>query len=81
MVEFGLVSSAPHCSLQLSSAGLIVVLVPGCCRASAAFSVRLTALCAYVANTVRHAVTALVVQAVTAHHGVPPSGLGRDVPA
>ena len=30
-------SSAPHCFLQLSSVGLIVVLVPGCCWACSAF--------------------------------------------
>ena len=31
MLPHGWVSLAPHCFLQLSSAGLIFVLVPGCC--------------------------------------------------
>ena len=35
----GWVSLGPHCFLQLSSAGLIMVLVPGCCWAYSAFSV------------------------------------------
>ena len=39
-VSFGLVPLRPHCSLQLSSARLIVVLVPGSCWASSAFSVQ-----------------------------------------
>ena len=37
--EFGLGSLGLHCFLRLSSAGLIVVLVPGCCWAWSAFSV------------------------------------------
>lgn len=35
---FGLVSSAPHCFLQLTSAWWIIVLVPGCCWSFPAFS-------------------------------------------
>jgi len=38
-MQFGLVSLDPRCGLQLSSAGLIVVLVPGCCWAYSVFSV------------------------------------------
>ena len=30
-MEFGLVSLRLHCLLWLTSAGLLVVLVPGCC--------------------------------------------------
>ena len=36
---FDLVSLDLHCFMRLSSAGLIVVLIPGCCWASSAFSV------------------------------------------
>ena len=36
---FGLVSLGLHCFLRLPSAGLIVVLIPGCCWAYSAFSV------------------------------------------
>ena len=43
VVRFGFASLAQHCFLQLSSAppsaGLLVVLVPGCCQAYSAFSV------------------------------------------
>ena len=39
VVAFDLVSVGPHCFLQLSSAGLMVVLVPGCCSSSFSFSV------------------------------------------
>ena len=38
-VEFGLVSLGFPCFLRLSSAGLIVLLIPGCCWAHSAFSV------------------------------------------
>ena len=38
VMAFGLVSLGLHCFLQLSSAGLIDVLVPGCCWAYSAFS-------------------------------------------
>ena len=37
-VAFGMVLSGPHCFLELSSAGLIAVLVPGCCWAYSSFS-------------------------------------------
>ena len=36
---FGLVSLGLHCFLRLSTAGLIVVLLPVCCWAYPAFSV------------------------------------------
>jgi len=39
MMAFGLVSLGPHGFVQLASAGLIVVLVPGCCWTYSAFSV------------------------------------------
>lgn len=39
MMAFGLVSSGPHCVLQSSSAGLIVVLVSACSWAYSVFSV------------------------------------------
>ena len=39
VMAFGLVSFGAHCFLQLSSAGLIVVLLHGCCWAYSAFSV------------------------------------------
>ena len=39
VMAFGLVSLGLHCFLQLSSAGLIVVLVPGCCWPDSAFPV------------------------------------------
>ena len=39
VVAFGLVWVVLHCVLQLSSAGLVVVLVPGCYWAYSAFSV------------------------------------------
>ena len=39
MLEFGLVSLGLHCLLRLSSAGLLVALIPGCCWAYVAFSV------------------------------------------
>ena len=39
VLAFGSVSLGPHCFLPLSSAGLIVVLVPGCCWAYSAFFV------------------------------------------
>ena len=35
--EFDLVSLGLHCFLRLSSAGLLVVLIPGCCWAYSAF--------------------------------------------
>ena len=38
-LEFGLVSLGLHCFLRMSSAGLIIVLLPGCCWACSAFSV------------------------------------------
>ena len=38
-LEFGLVSLGLHCFLRLTSAGLIFVLIPGCCWACSAFSV------------------------------------------
>ena len=38
-VEFGLISLGLHCFVRLSSAGLIVVLIPGCCWADSALSV------------------------------------------
>ena len=38
-MAFGFVSLGQHCVLQLSPAGLIVVLVPGCCWAYSIFSV------------------------------------------
>ena len=38
-LAWSLVSLGLHCFLRLSSAGLIVVLAPGCCGAYSAFSV------------------------------------------
>ena len=37
-LEFGLVSLCLHCFLTLSSAGVVVVLVPGCCWTHSALS-------------------------------------------
>ena len=39
IVVFGLISLGLHCFLRLSSAGLVVVWIPGCCWAYSAFSV------------------------------------------
>ena len=39
MLKFGFTSLGLHYFLRLSSAGLLVVLVPGCCWAYSAFSV------------------------------------------
>ena len=52
-LEVDLVSLGPHCFLQVSSAGSIVVLIPGCCWACSAFSMFSQWVCRHMHHVLR----------------------------